>query len=183
MRWIKHVLLLSAGGAIFALTPALRAQDENRRMSREEREEMSALEKERERLNRLSEWARRTNATPAQIFVHVYEPIVKGNQEDFKRNLALAARYRDRAQDAIDKRMNENARKYAAVSHTFQEYAQLNRQIVEALRERDSVKLDEAFEKVPEIEQQLYDLTGKTVERAWFTPRELASANRSVSAD
>ncbi len=175
-RIITFVLLIVAAALAAPLT--VHAQDEDR----QQREQKSVLEKERERLARLAKWAARTNATPREIFIRTYEPVVEGNKKDYERNMTLAVRYRDRAQDAISKGMEESARKYAALSRLFYNYAQVNRDIVMALQERDSKKLDEAFGKVKNIEQEIFTLSGRAYEREWVMPQELAGNIRPQAA-
>lgn len=152
--------------------------------ARNEQENMQDLaKKELQRRQKISEWVREKKPSPQEHMLKIYEPIILGNQSDFEKNMKLAQRFRERAQDSMDKNMVESARKFAVVSKLFFDYSQINKEIVLAIKNREGEKLDAAFGKVKDIEQKILNITEKQVEREWFTPEELAAAAKALAEE
>ena len=136
-----------------------------------------------ERRQDVLELAREQHPTQQQLFMKLMEPVVRGNRQDYEKNIELANSFRERAQKAETRRMEETAEKYTKVARLFYELAQTNRKIVKAISEYDSDKLQEAFAEVKDIEQKIFDISGKQVKREWFTPEELQEAAKRYYAE
>ena len=143
-------------------------------ISKSERSRLKLAEREIERREKLTEWARRTKPTPERRFRETFAPIYEGNRRDFERNRELATKFRQRAETAATRQQIESARKYATVAKLFAACAEHNRMIVQSLETRDSETIDTAFAKLRECEGRILEITGQRVEREWFMPEELA---------
>lgn len=138
---------------------------------------LELAEEELERQEEVKEWMRESNATHKAYMRRYYTPIIKANRSDYDRNMKLARRYRDRANDTDNE---DRRRRYQQLAKLFREYAQKNRAIVEAIRDGEGEKLDEAFSRIKKIEEGIEDITGNNYEREWFTPEELRKAAREL---
>ena len=138
--------------------------------------------KEVERRRELVKWSREAHPPQDELMVKLLDPVFKGNTEDYAKNMDWAEKFKGRAKDAADNRQQETAEKYAKVAKLFYDAAQVNKQIVTSLKERDGAKLDEGFKQIEDIEAQIYALTGKRVYREWFTPEELRQAALRATA-
>jgi len=61
---------------------------------------MTPLQKERARLRQGMLWAQRAKPSQKDMMKAMYDPIIKGNQEDADRNAKLAARFAEKVDEA-----------------------------------------------------------------------------------
>lgn len=146
-----------------------------------EKDRLEAAKQEIERRERLWEWFKEKKAPRAELMKRTYGPLLEANREQFSVNQARAQKYREWAEKALQRNMEERAQEYARAAKLFYEYANANRKIGEALQSKDSEALQEGFAEVRELEKQLLQLTGKQAERKWFTPAELAHYGKIIA--
>lgn len=151
--------------------------------AQETRRERTALQRALQYNNEVYQWFAEAQPPQDEFYRRLYLPVVEGNRADYERNLELMRRFRERAQDAANRRMDERAEEFARVARLFFDLAQANRQIVNAILDNETDQVKEGFETVQTIERQILEITGNRPRREWFTPDELRAAQRQARAE
>jgi len=136
-------------------------------------ETIKALRAEHKRRGDLSEWASKKKIVPQEYQRIEMAPVVEGNQEDIERNLSFAEKCLEQAKDAERNRQPETMQKYQRAANQFRKLAQLNRDILIALRDGRNDEMVKACQTLMETENEIHALTGRRVRRKWFTPQEM----------
>ena len=136
----------------------------------------SALQREQARVAKIRAWARKKGASPLQLMALVYEPVAKGNKKQYPKTTRLASRWYKKAEEAQKKREPKKAKLYEALGGLFKAYAKENKKVVEAYKKGDGSAMKLACDQIMKIERKIFELTGRRVDRDWFTPDEMLSA-------
>lgn len=155
---------------LFAARAAMPEFDEN------DLDKLDPIEREAVRQRMVREWSHRPGIKQNDYIRRLYSPLVEANRADYKRFAQLARKYAERARNAREHRRPEAAEKYAAVAQLCGRRAELSTRIVKSLRDGEMKGFRDVVEKVPEVEQRLTEITGRNIERAWFTPKEVREA-------
>lgn len=115
---------------------------------------------------------RNEGLTTAEAVKDNYRYLIAGIREDLPRNRAYALRYRKKYFEARAAKQ-ASAKDYYNVAHYFQQLADANAAILEALSGKDHGALDEPMKLVPKIEGRIMYITGRAIERKWLTTDEM----------
>jgi hypothetical protein len=139
--------------------------------------ELTSVEKEAARQQEVNSWAFKKSVSYQELWFQIYQPVLAGNTTQYKLNVKSAQRLSDRATQA----KVEKAKTYSQLAQLFASYAEENKKIVNAIKKINDRELKAAFKKVVEIEDEIFKLTGKRVNRTWFTSDELKEARKTLS--
>jgi hypothetical protein len=123
------------------------------------------------------QWAQQAKPGPKEFILRLYEPIIKGNKKDAERNQRASEQFLEKANDAQNNGQQEVYKKFQALGEAFRDLAAENTKIVAALTGQSGGDLDASFAAIRRIEKQVFDLTGRRIERDWFMPDELRNTD------
>jgi hypothetical protein len=139
--------------------------------------ELTPAEKEVLRQRQVSRASFKAGISREELIQKLYEPVYDENLKQYKQNARLAQRFGAKATEEN----NKKAKLYSQLAKLFASYSEENKTIVNAIRKARGKELKDSFKKVVEIEDEIFKLTGKRVERTWFTSDELKEARKTLS--
>ncbi len=167
------IAVVSTGLFVHAGFPSAQAAEKrDDRPSRLER-----AKKELERRKKITEWVKKEHPPQQKTMMRTFKPILEGNKSDYKRNRKLANEYAEKARETDDDDLRE---KYAKVAKLFKMYGKQNKRVVKAIENGEGQEMNDAFDKIKEIEKRLYEITRNRYKRKWFTPEELRKAAKRL---
>ncbi len=134
------------------------------------------------RIQKIHALARTGRYTVQQVVLEIYRPIAAGAQGDYARNLAIARNFLAAAQKAEQNGNTRLAKRYYGAANLFQFLAKQDALIVAAYKKKKTGDIAQACTRILKAEAQVFQLIGKPVRRAWFTPQELEKYARESAA-
>jgi len=108
------------------------------------------------------------------VFTKLNGSIAKFCERDEDEYAALAAKVAQKAEELVaGDKDSKKAKKYVTIAKLYHFLEVQHGNIVEAVRQIDSFKINAAFSNICKAEKKLFLLTGKKTSRTWLMPDEI----------
>lgn len=146
----------------------------------EEEKNFTPRQKECKRLAKVMAWFLKTGPNRKSFLDKYYAPVIKGTEK-------AAISYKKRAEYYKKKaaKVKKDRKKAAEKAAGFcKEYAGINKKIFDSIKKDSLQEYSKDCDKLIEIEDKLNPLLGKrSIEREWFTMKELSSKAENVKKE